>query len=376
MPRKGENIYKRKDGRWEGRYIKGHDPSGRARYGYVYGKSYREVKEKRGQLGNQQTVMEKQSQIPVQIDQLLMEWLVLHKDKNKPSTYVKYYNLIHRHIIPELGSLPVTRLTTGILQQFTREKLEQGRLDHSGGLSEKTVRDILCIVRAAVSFACKEYPSMAPTLQVIYPREPVREIRVLSREEQKTLESFLLANPDLSKLGIYFCLYTGLRLGEICALRWEDILFSDGVVQVRRTIQRIQDIDGKEKGKTKVIISQPKSRSSFREIPLPEFLIQRVTPFRPSIGTGYFLTAQEDQFMEPRTYQNRFRSYLQQCGIKGANFHALRHTFATRCVEADFEMKSLSEILGHANVNITLSRYVHSSRSLKRANMNKLIRYN
>lgn len=372
MARKGENIYKRKDGRWEGRYIKAHDEFGKAKYGYVYGKSYREVKDKRNREQDASSKPGPSPQPCVSFESLLDEWLTLNKEKNKESTYVKYYNLIYRHIIPSLGGYPVAQLSTRVIQSFARDKMDRGRLDKTGGLSEKTVKDILGIIQASLNFARMEHPQLVPAIKMIYPKESVREIRVLTRREQAILEQFLLREPDLSKLGVYFSLYTGLRLGEICALRWEDILFQEAVLKVRRTIQRIQNIGGEAGEKTKVVLSPPKSRCSFREIPLMDLLIERIRPFRPQSPERFFLTSDPNKFMEPRTYQNRFQSYLRQCGLEGVNFHALRHTFATRCVEAGFEIKSLSEILGHSNVNLTLMRYVHSSRSLKRANMNKL----
>lgn len=373
MPRKGENIYKRKDGRWEGRYIKEYDTNGKAKYGYIYGKSYREVKEKKNGTPppSLNVPQRKSTDSPVLLKEVLQTWLKACKQKNKESTYVKYHHFIYSHIIPVLGDYPIDQLNRKIIQQFVERKLESGRMDGSGGLSHKTVKDLLGVLQAAFHFFIEGSSKSILNFRGICPQEDFREIQVLEKEEQRKLETFLVKEMTVSKLGIYISLYTGLRLGEICALRWEDILLSEGIMRVRRTVQRIQNIEAEHSPKTQLLVLPPKSRCSLREIPLPEFLLQKIKPFYLKEG-GYVLTSNRDKPMEPRTYQDRFQKYLRQSGIRSIHFHALRHTFATRCVEAGFEIKSLSEILGHANVNITLSRYVHSSRSLKKANMEKL----
>jgi len=137
-------------------------------------------------------------------------------------------------------------------------------------------------------------------------------------------------------------------------------------------MQRIQVLEGDSPAKTKITITTPKSECSQRVIPLPDRLLEILKKFRPVSANTYLTTGESNSFIEPRTYQNRFKSYMAACGIENVNFHSTRHTFATRCVEVGFEIKSLSEILGHANINITLDRYVHPSLALKRENMNKL----
>lgn len=164
---------------------------------------------------------------------------------------------------------------------------------------------------------------------------------------------------------------TGIRIGELCALRWENIDIENKVLSVNKTLIRIQNTNTLIASKTKVIISAPKSKCSIRKIPLPDCIIPLLKAFAQK-GDTFFLTGETERFVEPRTMQNRFKKYVSACNITDANFHALRHTFATRCIELGFEIKSLSEILGHANVNITLNRYVHSSFELKTLNMNRL----
>ena len=173
-------------------------------------------------------------------------------------------------------------------------------------------------------------------------------------------------------MGILLCLYTGIRLGEVCALKWSDFDFQENFLKVRRTIQRIQNPEP-EPPKTKVIIDSPKSVKSIRDIPLPNNLSKDLRRYaQMSSGNGFFLTGSPYYYIEPRTYQSRYKMYLQKGRIPYRNFHALRHTFATKCIELGVDIKSLSEILGHSSVTITLNRYVHSSMDLKQQQINKL----
>lgn len=197
-------------------------------------------------------------------------------------------------------------------------------------------------------------------------------MRVLTHDEQASLIRTVLNDMDLYKFGVLLSLYTGIRIGELCALKWEDMCLSDSVLKIRRTMQRIQESDGNTIRKTKIIITVPKSKCSVRLISLPSFISDIAQQFSNS-PQAFILTGDSERFVEPRTMQNHFKSLVAESGIERANFHVLRHTFATRCVEVGFEIKSLSEILGHANVNITLNRYVHSSFELKSNNMNKLM---
>ena len=186
----------------------------------------------------------------------------------------------------------------------------------------------------------------------------------------KKLSDYLRNNLNLYNLGILVCLYTGFRIGEICALKWGNVSFQEKVIYVHQTMQRLQCSESGE-SKTQIIISNPKSNSSVRKIPIPDELFNLIDQYTfPE--NAYFLTGTSKQYVEPRNMQNKFKKAIKECGIENANFHALRHTFATRCVELGFDIKSLSEILGHSSVNITLNRYVHPSMELKQQNMNKL----
>lgn len=368
--KKGENIYKRKDGRWEGRYIRFYDAENKAKYTYVYGKTYNEVKQK---LIDKRSTTRKTacpSRKSITYGELLDSWLQSSRLKTKESTHARYTHLINTHISPQLGKYQLSMLSTEIVENFIEFQLTDGRLDNTGGLAPKTVTDILTIIKGTMEYArYREIPVMC-NLSKLTIKKKEKEMRVLTQAEQDALIRVLVEDMDLYKFGVFLALYTGIRIGELCALQWEDFNIACTTLKIRKTMQRIQNTENGAFPKTKIVVTEPKSRSSIREIPLPIFVTDITRQF-VSDPKSYILSG-NDRYVEPRTMQNRFKAYVRESGISTANFHALRHTFATRCVEVGFEIKSLSEILGHANVNITLNRYVHSSFELKCENMNKL----
>ena len=372
MPRKGENIYKRKDGRWEGRYIGCYDENHKAKYVYIYGKTYTEVKQKLAiERGRQkQHVPAEKKQITY--GEVLALWLHSTKTSIKESTYARYAHLINSHIKPQLGDYKLSMLSTEIIEDFIENQLVEGQLDRTGGLAPKTVIDLLAIVKSTIGYAqYKGFPVICNLSRLSVKRKD-KEMRVLTPLERESLIGILMEDMDSFKFGVFLALYTGIRIGELCALQWKDIDFARATLKCAETIQRIQNTDSHATSKTKIVISEPKSKSSIREITF-NFVYYGVDVeilFRSR--NSYILTG-TGRYIEPRTMQNHFKLYVKQSGISDANFHALRHTFATRCVKVGFEIKSLSEILGHASVNITLNRYVHSSFELKRSNMSKLI---
>ena len=377
MAKRGENIYKRKDGRWEARVIKGYNERGKALYAYFYGRSYKEVKDKIFMsLSFTKDVHEpihNNTKDAPRFGSVLDLWLERKRIGLKKSSYAKYFNLINNHIKPSLGNKLLTDINSEVLNSYIAEKYKTGRLKSEGGLSEKTLKDILTVIKTNFRFAKNEgLLHDAVNFNLILPREKSKGMRVLSKDEQSALEKHLRIEMDLCKLGILLCLYTGLRIGELCALRWCNISLEKHTLTVNSTMQRIQILDIADSKKTKVIATEPKSDCSLRTIPLPDCLIDMLWMFCPTNQDAYVLTGQTGRYIEPRTYQRYFKACIAAAGIDDANFHSTRHTFATRCVEVGFEIKSLSEILGHANVTITLNRYVHPSFDLKRSNMNKL----
>ncbi len=366
MSKKGENIYKRKDGRWEARYIKSYTPSGKASYGYCYGRTYHEAKDKVNTVKAEliSHIPPKEAKRRKRLSVFCDEWLILKRSSVKDSTYVKYHTVIENHIKPQLGSCFVTALTSLLVEQFAYD------LMHENDLSAKTVKDVLTVLHAVLSYAEKQLPYLHK-IDIIYPKLDKKEMRVLSREEQERFTKYLLTDTDNCKFGTLLTLFTGIRIGEICALRWQDISLKDGVVNIKSTMQRIKRIDAADGTKTKIILSEPKSFSSARVIPLSPFALELCKRFYGN-QKAYILTGKADKFIEPRALQYRMERYAEECSLSGVHFHTLRHSFATRCVEVGFEIKSLSEVLGHASPQITLERYVHSSIELKKENMLKL----
>ena len=370
MPRRGQNIYKRKDGRWEGRYIRCHDENGKAKYGYVYARSYSEAKQLLLSAVNALVSEMKVSSKSICYSELLDKWLAATRPSVKESTYVQYRKLIETHIRPYLGEYRICELSTDIVEKHILYLLSDGRKDKKGGLSAKSVSDILTVIRDSMSYAGALGYSVSCDLSRIRVRTRKPDMRVLSVDEQKKLMNVLCSDTDRYKLGVILSLFTGLRIGELCALKWENFDLHNAVLTVNKTLRRIQSGYGNGH-KTKVIITSPKSERSVRDIPIPPFFAELAKGFYTS-AEDFVLSGSSTVFVEPRVIQYKFKKYIKAAGIADANFHALRHTFATRCIECGFETKSLSEILGHSSVTITLGRYVHSSMELKRQNMNRL----
>ena len=360
---KGENIFRRKDGRWEARYIKGYQPSGKIRYGFCYGRTYKEAKEKVMKLrtySDMIRVADQERRFAFYCD----EWLSAVKKRVKAATYVKYESLLSNHIKPALGGHCHESIGSRLIERFTdillREKC----------LSPKTVRDILTCLRSVIWYTSKKYPGTIPPIEIVYPKEETKEMRVLSPDEQERSVRYLMTDMDECKAGVLLALLNGLRIGEICALKWGDIDLIGKTMYIHATMQRLKDVSDEGDGRTKIMIGSPKSDKSVRTIPMTEQAVMICAGMRTD-KEDYVLTGSRG-YMEPRTLQYRLKKYTAACGLDGVHFHTLRHTFATRAVEVGFEIKTLSEILGHSTTTVTLDRYVHSSMELKRANMNKL----
>lgn len=358
MPRRGENIYKRKDGRWEGRY----KPDGASqKYKYVYASTYKEAKEKLAELKINKL---SENNKKILLSELSNRWLEFKRGDIKESTYIKYRNIILNQIKPRFGNIYINSIRSEDLQKFALSL-------KSGALSNKSIRDILAVLSAIFKYA-EKVGLCADKLHIgdLYPKTEKKQIRVLPADERIHLEHYLLKSNDPAKYGILLALYSGMRIGEICALKWNNIDLKSGTISVCQTLQRLQDRENK--GKTKILISEPKSQSSKRAIPIPAFLTELLEKIKPQSPCAFFLTGYKS-FMEPKTLENKFKKCLKECDIPYVNFHTLRHTFATRCVEVGFDMKSLSEILGHASVGTTLNIYAHPTLEYKRNNMNKLV---
>lgn len=373
MARTGENIYKRKDGRWEARYIASYDGNGKAKYKYLYAHTYAEVKAKLLKAQNYTHISNEieKAKDKEKYDFWLDEWLHSKRLGVKESTYIRYRNTIENHIKPDLGKYPIGKISTSLMEQFVSHKLQDGKIDSIGGLSPKSMSDIMVIIKESFKYAQSYGVIVICSFERISFKKNAQEMRVLSLLEQQRLLSVLFKDFDRYKLGVFLCLYTGIRIGELCALQWKNVSLSEKAIKIEHTMQRLQSEDLNALQKTRIIVTEPKSYAALRTIPLPEFVIDVIKPFVGS-SNAYVLSGECKKIVEPRTMQNRFKAYLDEGKIEDANFHSLRHTFATRCIEAGFDVKTLSEILGHSSVKITLDKYVHSSMQLKRNNMEKL----
>lgn len=376
MGRHGENIRRRKDGRWEARIICGYDSNGKAKYRSIYGKTYQETKKKRNAvLSEKEEVIDfehgkEQNQQNVTVKQVMQEWLASRKGTVKASTLAQYASLVQKHLLPELGEYPVSALTSEIIDQFLKDKLSNGKLNKNGGLSPKTVADIRSVLLLGLEYARQRHYSCPVNDRIFYPKNRQPHIQVLSREEQTKLERVLFGNPEPLHFGILLTLYSGLRIGEVCALQWKDIQFEKGTLCVTKTIIRIRNLESEFPNKTRILIERPKTENSNRIIPVPTFILDFLKKYRQK-QEAYLLTG-TNAYLEPRICLNKYKNVLKKAGLGSFTFHTLRHTFATRCIESGFDPKTLSEILGHANVNTTLQRYVHPSLEMKREQMERL----
>ena len=362
---KGENIFKRNDGRWEARYMKGREASGKIKYGFCYGKTYREAKEKAEKAkAALLTGIPLQTSTRQRFSFFCDKWLDLRKVRVKESTYVRYVSILEKYIKPKLGGFSPVGISNVVIEAFMEELIEEG-------LSVKYVHDILSVLYSIIKYTASFFPRSFPQIELNYPKNMKKEMRVLSMAEQRVFVDYLMREMDPCKFGVLLALLTGIRIGELCALRWENIPLEDGTVTVRSTVQRIRNLDADARKKTKLIISTPKSESSARVIPLTSLALTLCKAMYRQNSDAYILTG-NTSLMEPRTLQYRISKYTAACNLQGVHCHTLRHTFATRAVEVNFEIKSLSEILGHASTTITLDRYVHSSMKLKKDNMNML----
>lgn len=297
------------------------------------------------------------------------EWLRTQMPQLKAASVAKYINILNLYLLPEFGVQPIGVISRRDVILFSRKLLLSGGV-RSNGLAPKTINSIISVLKNIFDYASVEKEITTADLKNIYVKQSQQPMRILSRNEQHRLSLYLLENPSPCHLGMLLCLYTGLRIGEICALKWEDVCLDEQYIYVHQSMQRIQ-MSGNTGKRTEIVIQPPKSDCSIRKIPIPNEIHQLLISFK-SHNDAFLLTGTPNRFIEPRCMENHFKVVVKECNIQDINFHALRHTFATRCIELGFDIKSLSEILGHASVNITLNRYVHPSMELKQKNMNML----
>ncbi len=353
------NITKRKDGRYMGKFIVGYDDNGKAQYQYVYGRTYDEAECK--VLIGREVASRYLSDRYVTIGKVYEEWLNAVVNRVKESTFANYKAKFEKHILPVFADIPCADLSAGIINEFINKKLAEG-------LSASYVRDIFTVFKSMLKYAQEEYGFKLSLKNVVLPKTEKKQIRKISDTEQKRLISYLRNNMSVTALGILISLFMGLRIGELCGLKWSDVDFDDKILHIRRTVQRISLPDGSRK--TKVVISTPKSETSFRSVAIPDFLMEYFKMSRNK--DDFFILSGSDKVIEPRTMQYRYKKMIKSAEIENHNFHKLRHTFATNCAEKGFDVKTLSVVLGHSSVNLTLNRYIHPDHSHERRLMNSM----
>ncbi|MBD5511000.1 MAG: site-specific integrase [Lachnospiraceae bacterium] len=360
MPRRGENIRKRKDGRWEGRYSVMEPLSGRHITHSVYARTYGEVKDKLAEAKRTALNPPKEKVTEVYFGTIAKEWLATVHIEKKHATYIKYRTVYEKHIRKKLEGVLASELNSAILEDIFQ-------VGEQESLSSSLQKSISCVLNQIFAYAASHYCIKLQKYSRPRRRTAAKPVEILNQTEQTKLLKYLYNGMDIHKLGIIICISTGLRLGEICSLKWKDIDFEEKVLYVNTTVQRI----AVENSDTKTILLEgtPKSIFSKREIPLSDELVSLLASYH--CATGEYVVGRKKP-MEPRTYQNKFQKYLRVAEVKKKNFHALRHTFATNCINSGVDAKSLSEILGHSDVKITLNRYVHPTIETKRQYMNSL----
>lgn len=377
MGKRGENIRRRADGRWGARAIQGKPVQGKSNYKYFYGATYQEVRQKKKefQADNAAPAQPPQPLLPEENNQgkvlfrdVAAEWLATKQTTVKESSYACYVMTTRKHLLPTLGQLPVEAINRSVLEEFLTGQKSHGRLD-GGELSDKAVSDMKAILMQIMRYAGKSGAiGVVPDCPTMGSRQP--EVSVLTKQEQEKLEKTAIREGTPFCLGVLLSLYGGLRIGEVCGLRWGDFDSANGTVSICRTVCRITNVDDRAAQRTRMVVSTPKTSCSLRTIPLPEpvfqFFMQNRRQDEVYVATG------TGQYMEPRALLARYKRLLRRAGVSDHTFHTLRHTFATRCVECGVDIKSLSEIMGHSDVKITLQRYVHPSMDTKKVQINKL----
>ena len=296
------------------------------------------------------------------IESAVKTFLAQKKAKLKESTFAQYNFICERHIIPYFKDLELAKIDNNAINSFIEHKINHGGL-RGTPISSKTISDIVCLLLQIIrSYSLCDIDVEKPTYRQ-------KEISIFTEIEYIKLKTYVSIGIDNKKLGIIIAMLTGLRIGELCALKWENIDFERETISINKTIQRVK-ATGKSKKKTKIIIDTPKSNASVRVIPIPLILLNILRKFK-SHGSIYILTNSKS-YIEPRTYRKHFKNYLNACDIKDNKFHALRHTFATMAVSSGMDIKTLSILLGHTDVGFTMKRYVHPNIEHRRIQIEKL----
>ena len=299
------------------------------------------------------------------IREIAEAWKEYKRPYVKQSTMAAYVLILENHVLPEVGDND--SLHEHDVQAFVLKKIEHG-------LSAKSVKDILIVLKMVMKFGVKNEWMNHYEWDIKFPvNSQSKELEVLSVANHKKILDYVQHNFTFMSLGIYISLSTGLRIGEICALKWSDINVADGKITVQRTIERIYMVEG-EKKHTQLVINTPKTVNSCREIPISKELLAMVKPMKKVVNADFYVLTNEDKPTEPRTYRNYYNRLMEKLDIPKLKYHGLRHSFATRCIEAGCDYKTVSVLLGHSNISTTLNLYVHPNMEQKKRCINKMLK--
>lgn len=351
------NIYHRKDGRWESRIPNG-KKDGKRTFLYVLARTKEQCIERITAICQRN---KPQGYCTITVAELFNEWHHSILYRVRESTAANYSMKADKHILPAFGDKIVSNITANHIYSFISDKQKEG-------FSQRYIADIVILMKSIFKYAVRTYPIFNPMDGIVLPKKKSPEIQLLDASEQKTLQQYISTHQNRSTLGTALSMTTGIRIGELCPLQWKDIDLEKRILTVRKTLQRIQCPSAT--GKTKLVITDPKSESSRRQIPIPECMMGFLLKFKGK-ADEYVLTG-TDKPIEPRAMQYRFRTILKNAKLPSVHFHALRHIFASSCIKLGFDVKTLSELLGHSSVEITLNRYVHSSFDQKREYMKRI----
>ena len=302
--------------------------------------------------------------------ELMAEWLTEHKkERMKPRTYSRYRGIIEQHIVPTLGNIQITEMNRRRISDFLKVHRTNGNLRSDLPLSPTSANLILSVLNAAFSYACDmELLTVNPCARIRRVAPLSSRVEAYTREEQRRLEEVITQSDDRRLFGIRLCLYTGLRIGELLGLEWQDVDLEQGILHIGKTVYREKNSDGE----WQLFVDRPKTVASERAIPLPVYLIKDLRTYREGARSAFVVENKKAERMSIRSYQYLFERLTEKAGVRKLNFHALRHTFATRALECGMDIKTLSELMGHQNATITLNRYAHSMMDTKIIAMNKL----
>lgn len=283
----------------------------------------------------------------------------------KTSTMAAYSLIIQNHLEPQFKTL--NEVTTHSVQKMIDRKLKDG-------LNMTTIKGMLIVLKMIVKYGEKHGRIEHRVIEVRFPTPRMKpRLYVLTVSEEQRMLEYLTTHPDRYNLGLLICLYTGIRIGEVCSLKWGDVDFDSGTIRVRRTVHRIYKIDGGDKH-SELTIDSPKTAESCRDIPITGELAAVLNEYAGSAPCNRFVISGLTHPTEPQTMRNHFKRVAATLGLSMRRFHGLRHTFATRCVESKCDYKTLSSILGHSNVSTTLNLYVHPGIEQKRKCVEDMIR--